>query len=85
MGSSPKPPGRGQEPGQDSRRAGRLLFGGPLAVLAVAAAVVAVIKAGSAIEIISIAVLAVATIALGWRIGESRRTALEQEIDGRSH
>jgi HD-GYP domain-containing protein (c-di-GMP phosphodiesterase class II)/methylmalonyl-CoA mutase cobalamin-binding subunit len=54
-------------------------------VLAVAAAVVAVIKAGSAIEIISIAVLAVATIALGWRIGESRRTALEQEIDGRSH
>jgi HD-GYP domain-containing protein (c-di-GMP phosphodiesterase class II)/methylmalonyl-CoA mutase cobalamin-binding subunit len=60
-------------------------LGAPLAVLALAAAVVAVIKAGSAIEIVSIAVLAVATIALGWRLGESRRTALEQEIDGRSH
>jgi HD-GYP domain-containing protein (c-di-GMP phosphodiesterase class II)/methylmalonyl-CoA mutase cobalamin-binding subunit len=57
----------------------------PLALLALAALVGAVVTAGSAIEIVCIAVLTGSTIALGWRFGESRRTALEEEIDGRSH
>ncbi|HEY4824838.1 MAG TPA: HD domain-containing phosphohydrolase, partial [Solirubrobacteraceae bacterium] len=38
-----------------------------------------------ALRIVCLAVLAVAAIVLGWRFGESRRTALEEEIDGRSH
>jgi methanogenic corrinoid protein MtbC1 len=54
-------------------------------VLALAAAAGAVFAASSAIEIVCLAVLALAAILFGWGVGESRRSALEQEIDGRSH
>jgi HD-GYP domain-containing protein (c-di-GMP phosphodiesterase class II)/methanogenic corrinoid protein MtbC1 len=67
------------------RGASPLLLWAPWAVLALAAVAGAVVTTGSAISIICIAVLAAATIVLGWRVGESRRTALEEEIDGRSH
>lgn len=85
VGSSRKQPGGRKKPGQDSQRANPALLWAPWAVLALAAIVGAVITSGSAIAIVCVAVLTVATIALGWRFGESRRTALEQEIDGRSH
>ncbi len=67
------------------RRASPAAVWAPLALLALAALVGAILTAGSALGIVCIAVLTAATIALGWRFGESRRTALEQEIDGRSH
>jgi methanogenic corrinoid protein MtbC1 len=57
----------------------------PWAVLALAATGLAIASSGSAAAIAGIAVLAVAAVGLGWRFGESRRSALEQEIDGRSH
>ncbi|MEA2151906.1 MAG: cyclic di-GMP phosphodiesterase [Solirubrobacteraceae bacterium] len=85
VGQSPKPPRRRKESGQDARRANATLLWAPWAVLALAAVAGAFLTAGSAIEIVCIAVLAGATIALGWRFGESRRSALEQEIDGRSY
>jgi HD-GYP domain-containing protein (c-di-GMP phosphodiesterase class II)/methylmalonyl-CoA mutase cobalamin-binding subunit len=85
VGQSPKPPRRRKEPGQDARRATPALLWAPWAALALAAVAGAFVTAGSAIEFVCIAVLAVATIVLGWRFGESHRSALEQEIDGRSH
>jgi methanogenic corrinoid protein MtbC1 len=57
----------------------------PWAVLALAAAAGAVIEASSPLEVVCLGVLAAAAILLGWGFGESRRSALEQEIDGRSH
>ena len=50
-----------------------------------AAAVGAILATSAALEVICLAVLAVAAIVLGWRFGGSRRSALEEEIDGRSH
>ena len=85
MGQSPKPPRRRKEPGQDAWRATPALLWAPWAALALAAVAGAFVTAGSAIGFVCIAVLAVATIVLGWRFGESHRSALEQEIDGRSH
>jgi HD-GYP domain-containing protein (c-di-GMP phosphodiesterase class II)/methylmalonyl-CoA mutase cobalamin-binding subunit len=67
------------------KRANPAMLWAPLALIALAALVGAVVTAGSAIGVGCIAVLTAATIALGWRFGESRRTALEEEIDGRSH
>ncbi len=54
-------------------------------VLAVAAAAGAVLAGASAAVVGCIVVLACATVLLGWRIGEDARTALEQEINGRSN
>jgi len=85
VGQSPKPPRRRKEPGHDARRATPALLWAPWAALALAAVAGAFVTAGSAIELVCIAVLAVAMIVLGWRFGETHRSALEQEIDGRSH
>ncbi len=57
----------------------------PWAVLAVAAGVGAIVAGVSVPGVICLVLLAVAATGLGWRFGESRRTALEQEIDGRSN
>ncbi|HEX8714753.1 MAG TPA: HD domain-containing phosphohydrolase [Solirubrobacteraceae bacterium] len=57
----------------------------PWATLALAAAAGAVIKASTALEVVCVAVLGLAATLLGWGIGESRRSALEDEIDGRSN
>jgi methanogenic corrinoid protein MtbC1 len=57
----------------------------PWAVLALAAGAVAVLEASTAIELVCLGVLAAAAILLGWGFGESRRSALEEEIHGRSH
>ena len=54
-------------------------------VLAVGAAVGAVLAGASAAVVGCLAVLACATMLLGWRFGEDARTALEQEINGRSN
>ena len=54
-------------------------------VLALGAAVGAVLAGASAAVVGCIVVLACATVLLGWRIGEDARTALEQEINGRSN
>jgi methanogenic corrinoid protein MtbC1 len=43
------------------------------------------LQADSALEVVSLVVLAAAAILLGRGFGESRRSALEDEIDGRSH
>jgi HD-GYP domain-containing protein (c-di-GMP phosphodiesterase class II)/methylmalonyl-CoA mutase cobalamin-binding subunit len=85
VGQSPKSPRRRKGSGQDARRANSRLLWAPWAALALAAIAGAFLTAGSPIEIVCIGVLAVATIVLGWRFGESRRSVLEQEIDGRSH
>jgi methanogenic corrinoid protein MtbC1 len=57
----------------------------PWAVLAAAAVVGAALAGVSLVGAICLVVLAVAATALGWRFGEGRRTALEEEIDGRSY
>ncbi len=85
VGQPPKSPRKRKDSAQDVRRASPAILWAPWAILALAAVVGAVVTAGSAIEIVCIAVLAAATIVLGWRFGESRRTALEEEIDGRSY
>jgi len=56
----------------------------PWALITVAAAVGAVVAGASAITAACVVVLAAAATALGWRYGEGRRIALEQEIYGRS-
>jgi methanogenic corrinoid protein MtbC1 len=81
---SPKPPKRSRPPG-DSRSKLPALLWASWGLIAIAAAVGAILTAASAIEIVCLAVLALAATLLGWRFGESRRTALEQEIHGRSH
>jgi methanogenic corrinoid protein MtbC1 len=53
-------------------------------VLALAALVGAAVAGVSAPGVICLVVLAVAATVLGWRFGQSRRTALEQQISGRS-
>jgi HD-GYP domain-containing protein (c-di-GMP phosphodiesterase class II)/methanogenic corrinoid protein MtbC1 len=85
VGQSPKPPRRRKESDRDAQPASSTLLWAPWAALALAAVAGAVVTAGSVIEIVCIAVLAAATMVLGWRLGESRRSALEQEVDGRSH
>lgn len=81
---SPKPPRRRRAP-HGSRRTFLTLLWASWGVIAIAAAVGVVLTAASAIEIVCLAVLALAATLLGWRFGESRRTALEEEIHGRSH
>jgi len=54
-------------------------------VLALGAAVGAVLAGASVAVVGCLAVLASATMLLGWRIGDDARTALEQEINGRSN
>ena len=76
---------RGRSPHDRRRGSRRALLWVPWAALALLAGVGAIAGAGSALEIVSLAVLAVAATLLGWGFGESRRNALEQEIDGRSH
>jgi HD-GYP domain-containing protein (c-di-GMP phosphodiesterase class II)/methylmalonyl-CoA mutase cobalamin-binding subunit len=66
------------------RGAGALVWA-PLVLVAVAAIVGAVLAGSAALRIVCLAVLALSAIVLGWRFGESRRTALEEEIHGRSH
>jgi HD-GYP domain-containing protein (c-di-GMP phosphodiesterase class II)/methylmalonyl-CoA mutase cobalamin-binding subunit len=86
VGQSPKPPRKRSGPvREDARRSRPALLWAPWAALAVAAVAGAVATTGSAIAIACIAVLGAATVVRGWRFGESRRSALEQEIDGRSH
>jgi response regulator RpfG family c-di-GMP phosphodiesterase/methanogenic corrinoid protein MtbC1 len=85
VGPPPKSPRGRKEQGDDVRRTRPTLLWAPWAMVAIVAVVGAVVTAGSAIAIVCIAVLAAATIVLGWRFGESRRSALEQEIHGRSH
>jgi HD-GYP domain-containing protein (c-di-GMP phosphodiesterase class II)/methylmalonyl-CoA mutase cobalamin-binding subunit len=70
------------EPGEEPQRG---LVWAPLALVAVAAGVGAALTSSGALAIACLAVLAAAAIVLGWRFGESRRTALEEEVHGRSH
>jgi methanogenic corrinoid protein MtbC1 len=63
----------------------RTLLWAPWALVALAAAVGVVVSGSELVEVICVVVLAVTAIVLGWRFGESRRTALEEEIDGRSY
>jgi hypothetical protein len=62
---------------------GRLAYAS-WALLAVGAAVGAVVVGASAVVTACVIVLACAAMLLGWRFGEDARTALEQEINGRS-
>ncbi|TMK27148.1 MAG: HD domain-containing protein [Actinobacteria bacterium] len=56
----------------------------PWGILALAAAAGAGVAGASAIVVACLAVLAAAAATFGWHFGESKRIALEQEIDGRS-
>lgn len=56
----------------------------PLAAVLAAAALGAVLAEGPALAALYVAVLAAAAGLLGWRVGESRREALQREIDDRS-
>ncbi len=55
------------------------------AVVAVGAAVGAVVAGASDVVAACVAVLACSAMLLGWRFGEDARTALEEEIGGRSN
>jgi methanogenic corrinoid protein MtbC1 len=74
-----------QGPGGPDESPPSMMLWVPWAILAVAAAAGAIIAGDSAVRIVCLAVLAITAIVLGWRFGETRRTALEEEIDGRSH
>ncbi len=78
-------PGAGRTPGDHGHGSRRALLWAPWAALALIAAAVAIVEASTAIEIVCVAVLAVAAILLGRGFGESRRSALEHEIHGRSN
>src|SRR2546421_547508 len=56
----------------------------PWGVLALAATAGAVVAGASPIVVACLVVLAAAAATFGWHFGESKRIALEQEIDGRS-
>ncbi|MFI5005685.1 MAG: HD domain-containing phosphohydrolase [Solirubrobacterales bacterium] len=56
----------------------------PLAAVLAAAALGAILAEGPALAALYVAVLAAAASLLGWRAGESRREALQREIDDRS-
>jgi methanogenic corrinoid protein MtbC1 len=56
----------------------------PWLALALAAAAAAIVAGESVLVVVCVVVLALAAAVLGWRLGEDRRRALEQEIDGRS-
>lgn len=73
-----------QQPGGGSQRSAGLLSWAPWAVVALAAATGAIVAGISVVGVACVAVLAVAAIVLGWRFGESRRSALEEEIAGHS-
>jgi hypothetical protein len=75
---------RGGSPGDGSPGPGSPLGWAPWLLLGLAAAVGAVVAGGAALVAACVVVLACAATALGWRIGEHRRTALEQEIENRS-
>jgi methanogenic corrinoid protein MtbC1 len=83
-GQPPASPGPTRPPAASTRGSRRAILWAPWAALALLAGAGAIVKADSAWEIASLAVLAVAVALLGWGIGESRRNALEEEIDGRS-
>jgi hypothetical protein len=70
---------RGGEP----RRGSRLRWAAPWAVVGLAAAVGAILAAVPIAAACVVVLAGVATM-LGWRLGEGRRAALEQEIDDRS-
>ncbi len=77
------PGGRGRKPGRWTRR--YPVFGVlPWAVFGAAAAVGAILAGASTIVAGCVVVLACAATALGWRLGERGRIALEQEIENRS-
>lgn len=81
---TPRPGGRTPS-GKTPRAPRRALLWAPWAALSIAAGVVAIVEGSSAVGIACVGVLALAAILLGWGFGESRRNALEDEIDGRSH
>jgi HD-GYP domain-containing protein (c-di-GMP phosphodiesterase class II)/methylmalonyl-CoA mutase cobalamin-binding subunit len=56
----------------------------PWGVLALAAAAAAIVAGASVIIAASVVVLAAAAATFGWHYGESKRIALEQQIEGRS-
>jgi methanogenic corrinoid protein MtbC1 len=62
-----------------------MLLWAPWAVLAALAGAGVLLQLDSVLEVVSLAVLAAAAVLLGRGFGESRRSALEDEIDGRSH
>ncbi|MCW3034200.1 MAG: Response regulator with domain [Solirubrobacterales bacterium] len=81
--SNGRPPAAGGTPAGGPKG---LLRGGVLAwgLLAVAAAVGVALSGASAVVAGCIAVLAGATLAIGWRLGEKRLGALEDEIESRT-
>jgi HD-GYP domain-containing protein (c-di-GMP phosphodiesterase class II)/methylmalonyl-CoA mutase cobalamin-binding subunit len=81
--------GRGGEPGrrpprQRVRRRHPAVGFVPWIAIALAAVAGAVLAGASLIVAVCLVVLACAAIALGWRVGENGRAALEDEIENRS-
>ncbi len=81
-GPEQQPPGRGRVAG-DRSKSGHF-WSALWSALGVAAAAGALLAGASAAVVGCVVVLACAASALGWRLGERRRLALEQEIDGRT-
>jgi hypothetical protein len=79
-----QPSARTGPAGEDSPVPGSPLRWAPWLVLAIAAAVGAVAAASTLLIVACVVVLAGAATGLGWRVGEHRREALEQEIESRS-
>ena len=78
------PAGQGAPDGEPPReRSPALML--PWVLLAIAAAVGTILAGVSVLGAVCLLLLAVAATGLGWRFGEGRRTALEEEIDGRSN
>ncbi len=79
-----QPSARTGPPGEDSSVLGSPLRWAPWLVLAIAAAAGAVPATSTLLIVACVVVLAGAATAFGWRVGEHRREALEQEIESRS-
>jgi HD-GYP domain-containing protein (c-di-GMP phosphodiesterase class II)/methylmalonyl-CoA mutase cobalamin-binding subunit len=82
--SDKQPPDRGRANGETPPRIRAALRLGPWTLLALAAVIVAIVAGASVTVTVCGAVLASAASALGWQLGERRRAALQDEIDGRS-
>src|SRR5262249_50870896 len=84
-GTAGASPPEGRRHGPDGFPTGRsLLRSAPWAVLALAGGVAAIAAGDAALVVVGVVVSAVAAAAFGWSLGEHRRLALSQEIQGSS-
>ena len=84
VGTGHRRPPAGGRPSRGAKRRNRMLTLLGSAVVCVAALAGAILAGASLLVVLCIAVLGAAACALGWRVGDNGRVALEQEIESRT-